>query len=570
MTMRMVRNLRIGLARVWLQKMVEQHTSTLRVNVITPGPDEFMTFLYLSVLPSFLSRLPPSIHTLRITFILSRLFGDQDLSSKLSYLTLDCLEDLVEKDGVANLAMTFNRQGVFIKIKGVKSSVDSSDNSDVATCVDALLDSGVDSVIHPNADPCITFIRSFPILPGNAIFTGIAFYSRDDRCFVPIRDDKSPSSLLENIVSIIQLSVSAPGGIPSSISCLPAELLSMIFGFMTSSDSAVLSKVCKLWRVISVPDWGLPTSAREAYARLKHCPGAGRQWDQLWLKESISLATAEKLIMGSPNVTYVVIHAFWSEEEAKLLLNAIQGLKKVDGVIFGEKGLRKWGKEEVENFMQMMGGRIRLFEASTVEDSPSSVLSAGLPLPPDLQSLSLYKYPPLRSLFLPHNLERLTLSNLCPLPPSFLEHPLPPLLHKLNITLGPFSPGGETSILRTPLNLSHLPMLTYLDLDGGEETSNLVPRRFFSTLKNAIAIRRVNLAYCGVDSIDFQDFIHWFFGDWRVRGAKEEDWPDADERRLILIVLLFFGQWHEEVIKTAKRVMEECVVDRQIIARVED
>ncbi|KAH8927340.1 hypothetical protein BT69DRAFT_1294185 [Atractiella rhizophila] len=250
------------------------------------------------------------------------------------------------------------------------------------------------------------------------------------------------------------------------------------------------------------------------------------------------------------------MRAFWNEEEVKIVLNAIEGLKRVDDVTFARWGWRKWRKEEIENFMRRMGDRIRRLEAHDVEDSPTSA-SAGLHLSSRLEYLKLGKYPPLPSLSLPHTLKDLTLSHMCPLPSSMLDYPLPPLLEYLTINLAPFpfSADGKTSILPTPLDLSHLTHLTYLMLNGGEETANLVSRQFFSTLKNATAIRVISLAYCVVDSFDCPDFIHWFFGDWRVRGGEKGDCVNGKAIGWDLKVRLFFGEWSEEEIVIARSVM---------------
>ncbi|KAH8920618.1 hypothetical protein BT69DRAFT_1336234 [Atractiella rhizophila] len=106
----------------------------------------------------------------------------------------------------------------------------------------------------------------------------------------------------------------------------------------------------------------------------------------------------------------------------------------------------------------------------------------------------------------PCGLRTLSLSHLCPLPRSISDYPLPPLLEQLKVVLAPFSAGGTTSTLSSPLDLSHLTKLTYLELDGGEETSDLASRRFFSTLKSATAIYNISLTYCGL--VDFPDFVH--------------------------------------------------------------
>ncbi|KAH8923435.1 hypothetical protein BT69DRAFT_1281464 [Atractiella rhizophila] len=197
-----------------------------------------------------------------------------------------------------------------------------------------------------------------------------------------------------------------------------------------------------------------------------------------------------------------------------------------------------------------MGDRIRKLAARGVEDSAHST-TGGLQIPSRLEYLELDEYPPSPYLSLPHTLHRLHLSNMCPLPLSISAHSLPPLLEDLRLVLAPFSADGKTSILPTPLDLSHLTQLTTLYLDGGEETSNLVSRRFFSTLKNATAISRVTLEYCVMEYVDFPDFIHWFF---REKG----DQVDYGKTGEYLDVCLFFGDWQEDEIEIARGTLEDC------------
>ncbi|KAH8916075.1 hypothetical protein BT69DRAFT_1340591, partial [Atractiella rhizophila] len=192
-------------------------------------------------------------------------------------------------------------------------------------------------------------------------------------------------------------------------------------------------------------------------------------------------------------------------------------------------------------------------KAWDVEDSPASA-SAGLRLP-RLEFLDLYKYPPQPSLSLPHTIKHLEVCNMCPLPSSISDYPLPPLLEHVEIELGPFSANGKTTMLPTPLDLSHLTSLTELLLDGGEETSNLVSREFFGTLKNATGIKRIRLRYCVVDSFDSPDVIRWFFGDWRVRGIEKGHLEDGEKIGKHLEVRLFFGQWSAEELAIARSVM---------------
>ncbi|KAH8915580.1 hypothetical protein BT69DRAFT_1288648, partial [Atractiella rhizophila] len=202
-----------------------------------------------------------------------------------------------------------------------------------------------------------------------------------------------------------------------------------------------------------------------------------------------------------------------------------------------------------------MGDRIRRLKVYDVEDSPVSA-SADLHLSSRLEYLWLAKYPPLPSLSLPRTLRHLELCNMCPLPSSISDYRLPPLLEDLTVVLASFSANVKTSILLSPFDLSHLTHLTYLILDGGEETSNLVSREFFSTLKNAKWICRIELRFCVMYSSDFPDFIRWFFGDWRVRGI--EQWVDRKAIGRHLEVRLFFGEWSEDEIVIARRTMGDC------------
>ncbi|KAH8914131.1 hypothetical protein BT69DRAFT_1326855 [Atractiella rhizophila] len=263
---------------------------------------------------------------------------------------------------------------------------------------------------------------------------------------------------------------------------------------------------------------------------------------------------ARVIIIGSPNVTTVEMDAFWDEDGAKMVLNAIKGFKKLEEVTFGRRGSRKWLNEEVEYFVDRMGGRIRDLNAYGVEDSSSSSFpsgSASLHLAPGLLSLNLQVYPPLTSICLPNSLRKLTLCCLCPIPPSISSSPLPPLLEHIHIMLAPFSAHGYTSMLPTPLDFSHLRHLSLLILDGGEETSNLISHQFFRSLKkkNAMANSTILLRYCVVDWLGFPELIQWFF------GMDEEDGSMAKKLRMIsnLEVVLFFGEWPEEQIEIARR-----------------
>ncbi|KAH8929817.1 hypothetical protein BT69DRAFT_1276055 [Atractiella rhizophila] len=81
------------------------------VHLINPVTLRHGTPIHLSILPSFISRLPPSIHMLRITFVLPLEFWSEDYGpSKLSYFSLADLENEVEPDGTAILCIALRRK----------------------------------------------------------------------------------------------------------------------------------------------------------------------------------------------------------------------------------------------------------------------------------------------------------------------------------------------------------------------------------------------------------------------------------------------------------------------------
>ncbi|KAH8927734.1 hypothetical protein BT69DRAFT_1347055 [Atractiella rhizophila] len=501
----------------------QEPNSKALVHLMTPSDET--NSIHLSILPSFLSRLPSSIHTVRISCVVypSIFRGNLvKIVSKLFYLSLEPVENGVDKDGVIKLYITIGYERFKI------------------TCLEVEADTWQGYTWLSNAS-----YGTFTFCCENAIFAPIASYSEHEDRFLLISEDESslPPSL--RTASIIQLSVPLTDVTLCSISRLPVELLSLIFSF--SADASTISDVSKVWREVSAPYLGEPDSLVQKYELLKRYPGAGRLWNELRINKSIDVGMAKEVIVGSPGVTMVIMGAFWNEEEAKIVLNAVEGLKRVDDVTFGS-GSRKWRIEEIDDFMWRMGNRIRWLTVHNVEDSPASA-STGLHLSSRLEHLHLYSYPPLASLSLPHTLKRLSLVHMCPLPSSISNYPLPPLLEKLRVLLAPFSVNGKTSILPTPLDFSHLKHLTKLILDGGEETSKLVSRQFFSTLTNATAIRYMTLWYCVVDSFDFPDFIRWFFGYRQVRRMEKEC--------MKLFVVLFFGEWSEVEIVIARSMLKE-------------
>ncbi|KAH8927347.1 hypothetical protein BT69DRAFT_1347396 [Atractiella rhizophila] len=316
------------------------------------------------------------------------------MSPKLCYLSLERVNNAAHKEGAINLHITVHPKNVsvtFLDIEGHASTVERDVKSEVDT-------------LASNGNP---FIRAFPCFRENAIFVPLASFSQHEGRFHPIDEDESSSPPFLPTASIIQLSVPPPEVIPCTISSLPVELLCLIFSF--SDVAFTVSEVCELWRKVSAPYWSEPDSVSGKYTRLNRYPGAGRLWDTLEFYESMDVGMVKEIIAGSPNITTVWMHAFWNEEEAKTVLNAIEG-KWLDEVSFGS-GSRKWRRDEIENFMRMKGDGIRRLQAHDVEESPASA-SAGLHLCSRLEYLDLYKYPPLPSLCLPHTVKHLQLSNM--------------------------------------------------------------------------------------------------------------------------------------------------------------
>ncbi|KAH8922124.1 hypothetical protein BT69DRAFT_1370298 [Atractiella rhizophila] len=537
------------------------------VHLITPVTLEHGTPIHLSILPSFLSQLPPSIHMLRITFLLPLRFW-RTILSKLFFFSLEDLENAVEYDDAMHLSMTLGVESIMVAFGDFRhhAYVDLDD-------------------LDVKAIACKFHL---PDNRSEAIFDLIALYSEIDDCFVPTSEWEGstiPSTGWGTTIQLSLCSTRTQRTSPCTITQLPTEILSLVFellsfdraesliegtGYLVSFER--LSAVCQLWKAVAVPYLNnIIVSIKEMHARLTAYPNAGHLWRSLWFKEDydVSVEMAKDVIAGSPNVTVVWIDAFCDEEEAKTVLHAIEGLTRLDDIIFGYEGWRKWKKDEVENFMRRMGDRIRFFSAYNVEDSATST-SPGLQLSSNLKSLLLSTYPPLPSLSLPLTLTDLYLSNLCPLPPSISGSCLPPLLDYLKVTLAPYAPDRKTSVLPNPLDLSHLKHLTELYLDGGEETSNLVSPQFFHSLRNAIAITTIDVRYCVVDwevtPFVFSDFISWFFGD---RWVKEEgDMVDGAEKMKTirghwLTVQLFFAAWPEGEICIARSALGDFGVSKE-------
>ncbi|KAH8923547.1 RhoGAP-domain-containing protein [Atractiella rhizophila] len=236
------------------------------VLLITPVRFKHGTPIHISILPSFLARLPPSIHTLRITFVslpLTMSFYYGQYSPKSSYFSLECLDNAVESDGAANLRITLEEQ----------ITVTFGDTKHLA---------------FPHVSPSICTFR----LSNNrsqAIFNPIARYSKLERRFVSISEWEGSTIPSTHLGTIVQLSLSPTqtlGINPCPIAQLPTEIISIIFESLLFDPNGRLIKgslvsvrrlsaVCRLWKALSVPYLNEDVSVKERHARLKAYPNAG-------------------------------------------------------------------------------------------------------------------------------------------------------------------------------------------------------------------------------------------------------------------------------------------------------
>ncbi|KAH8919524.1 hypothetical protein BT69DRAFT_487894 [Atractiella rhizophila] len=521
------------------------------VHIIAPEPySDSPPQLHLSILPSFISLLPHSIRTIRVSFIID------------PEPTLEPLEKSSEslRESLPRLRPTLSNFSLEYLWGSLGSKVDKDDAAKLYLLIQC-----ENAEVSFTRDDCLrSFDGAYDLLE-DTLDLPLHSESRSQAIFAPVPFFSFGDS--ESNTTIIQLSHPLASRV-CFISRLPPEILSVIIDFVEPNPcmASTLADVCELWRTISAPYQDYP---KGRHAHLKRYPGAGRLWTELHFFGENDPQIAKELVIGAPNVTSVWLHAFWNEEQAKMVLDAIVSLKKVKEVSFdywGENWGRKWNNAEVESFTQRMGDGITKLSASGVKDSSSTSsadsqsLSVGLQLSPNLISLYLYDYPPLPSLSLPQGLRHLDLSVLCPLPPSISSSPLPSLLKRLLIHLESYWANGTISMLPSSLDLSHLTQLTFLSLDGGAETSNLVSYKFFNTLKTATVIENISIWYCVVESPGFPEFISWFFGDRGLKTEADEDESVKGNSRIgrALSVCLFFGEWDEEDMRIARRTMREC------------
>ncbi|KAH8922107.1 hypothetical protein BT69DRAFT_1298175 [Atractiella rhizophila] len=298
------------------------------VHLITPVTLEHGTPIHLSVLSPFLSRLPPSIHMLQITFVLTLDFWSEYYGpSKSSYFSLASLENEVEPDGTVILCIALEEESIAVTFGDAKYlvSVDMDD-----------LD-----------EPPFTCTFHLPDNRSEVLFEPVALYSKEQQRFIPLSEWEESTIPSTGLGTTIQLSLSTTR--PTSISLcsiahLPPEILSLIFEFLSFDEDERLiedledeylvsferlSAVCQLWKAVSAPYLSEDVSVKEMHARLTAYPNAGHLWRSLSfereLDDGISVAMAEDVIAGSPNVTYVYMDAIWNDEEAKIVLHAIEG-----------------------------------------------------------------------------------------------------------------------------------------------------------------------------------------------------------------------------------------------------
>ncbi|KAH8922328.1 hypothetical protein BT69DRAFT_245858 [Atractiella rhizophila] len=112
------------------EDLQEMHALAL-ANLITPAGST--SSLQLSILPSFLCRLPSKIDTLRISFFVPALGWTVStpayIQSKLSYFSLGRLDNAVENDKVANIHIVFSPKTVTVAFKDVERPVASGELS---------------------------------------------------------------------------------------------------------------------------------------------------------------------------------------------------------------------------------------------------------------------------------------------------------------------------------------------------------------------------------------------------------------------------------------------------------
>ncbi|KAH8930215.1 hypothetical protein BT69DRAFT_906500 [Atractiella rhizophila] len=100
----------------------DQGTESIALaHLITPVTLFHGAPIHLSILPSFLFRLPPSIHILRITFVLPLEFWSKYYGpSKSSYFSLAAIENGVKPDGALILCITLEKQSISVAFGDTK------------------------------------------------------------------------------------------------------------------------------------------------------------------------------------------------------------------------------------------------------------------------------------------------------------------------------------------------------------------------------------------------------------------------------------------------------------------
>ncbi|KAH8919168.1 hypothetical protein BT69DRAFT_513440 [Atractiella rhizophila] len=244
-----------------LQKDSQGTESIALAHLITPVTLRHGSPIHLSILPSFISRLPPSIHTLQITFVLPIRFWKLKYGpSKSSYFSLEGQKSEGEPDGAMILCIALEEKSIMVTFGDTKSlaSVDLEDMS-----------------LKP-------FTCTFHLAENRSqlIFQPVAVYSKDQQCFIPLKEWEEPTNPSTGLGTTIQLSLSTIRPICislCSITHLPTEILSLIFEILSFDESERLiegtgylvsferlSEVCQLWKAVSVPYFSEDVSVQES------------------------------------------------------------------------------------------------------------------------------------------------------------------------------------------------------------------------------------------------------------------------------------------------------------------
>ncbi|KAH8922112.1 hypothetical protein BT69DRAFT_1282542, partial [Atractiella rhizophila] len=170
--------------------------SIAQVHLITPVTLRHGGLLHLSILPSFLSRLPASTHMLRITFVLPLEFWSNSYGpSKSSYFSVEGLENEVEPDGAMILCIALEEESITVAF---------GDNKRRASV----------ELERLSRKP-FTCTFHLPDNRSQVLFEPVALYSKKQRRFIPRSEWEESTIPSTGLGTTIQLSLSTtrPTGI---------------------------------------------------------------------------------------------------------------------------------------------------------------------------------------------------------------------------------------------------------------------------------------------------------------------------------------------------------------------